>query len=70
MRRLTSALDVSGTLRDQACQRFRSAQGEDLLRGRSIEVIAATSVYGTCRCNGRSQLLDDIVAIGLPARIQ
>ncbi len=63
VRRLTSALDLSGTLRDQACQLFRSAQNQDLLRGRSIEAIAAASVYGACRCNGRSQLLDDIVAV-------
>lgn len=63
VQRLTSALDLSESLRDQACQLFRSAQNEDLLRGRSIEGIAAASVYGTCRCNGRSQLLDDIVAV-------
>jgi len=63
VRRLASALELSDTLRDQACQLFRSAQNEDLLRGRSIEAIAAASVYGACRCNGRSQFLDDIVAV-------
>jgi len=44
VRRLTNALDLSDTLRDQACRLFRSAQNEDLLRGRSIEAIAAASV--------------------------
>jgi transcription initiation factor TFIIB len=63
VRRLASALDLSESLRDQACQLFRSAQNEELLRGRSIEAIAAASIYGACRCNGRSQLLDDIVAV-------
>ena len=63
VQRLASALDLSKSLRDQACQLFRSAQQENLLRGRSIEAIAAASVYGACRCNGRSQLLDDIVAV-------
>jgi len=63
VRRLASALELSDTLRDQACQLFRSAQNEDLLRGRSIEAMAAASVYGACRCNGRSELLDDIVAV-------
>ena len=63
VQRLASALNLSDTLRDQACQLFRTAQNEDLLRGRSIEAIAAASVYGACRCNGRSQLLDDIVAV-------
>ena len=53
VRRLASALELSDSVRDQACQLFRSAQNEDLLRGRSIEAIAAASVYGACRCNGR-----------------
>jgi transcription initiation factor TFIIB len=39
---------------------FRSAQAEDLLRGRFIEAIAAASVYGACRCNSRSRLVDDV----------
>jgi transcription initiation factor TFIIB len=60
VRRLASALELSNSVRDQACQLFRSAQNEDLLRGRSIEAIAAASVYGACRCNGLSRLLDDI----------
>ena len=46
MRRLANALEFSDSVRDQACQLFRSAQNEDLLRGRSIEAIAAASVYG------------------------
>ncbi|SDY86379.1 transcription initiation factor TFIIB [Halopenitus persicus] len=60
VRRLASALELSDSVRDQACQLFRSAQNEDLLRGRSIEAIAAASVYGACRCNGLSWLVDDI----------
>ncbi|MDS0301367.1 transcription initiation factor IIB family protein [Halogeometricum sp. S1BR25-6] len=51
VRRIASALGLSETVRDQACQLFRSAKHEDLLRGRSIEAIAAASVYGACRCN-------------------
>lgn len=60
VRRLTSALELSDSVRDQACQLFRSAQNEDLLRGRSIEAIAAASVYGACRCNGRAVILDEV----------
>ncbi|SFP97580.1 transcription initiation factor TFIIB [Halolamina pelagica] len=60
VRRLASALELSDSVRDQACQLFRSAQNEDLLRGRSIEAIAAASVYGACRCNGLSRLVDDV----------
>jgi len=44
VRRIVSALELSEAIRDQACQLFRSAQNEDLLRGRSIEAIAAASV--------------------------
>jgi len=62
VRRIASVLELSDSVRDQACQLFRSAQSEDLLRGRSIEAIAAAaSIYGVCRCNGHSRLLDDVV---------
>lgn len=61
VRRIASILEISDSIRDQACQLFRSAQTEDLLRGRSIEAIAAASIYGACRCNGHSRLLDDVV---------
>ncbi|MFD1648000.1 transcription initiation factor IIB family protein [Haloarchaeobius litoreus] len=60
VRRLASALELSDSVRDQPCQLFRSAQNEDLLRGRSIEAIAAASIYGACRCNGLSRLVDDV----------
>ena len=60
VRRIASALDLSESVRDQACQLFRSAQDENLLRGRSIEAIATASVYGACRCNGHSRQLSEI----------
>jgi len=55
-----STLELSDSIRDQACQLFRSAQNEDLLRGRSIEAIATASVYGACRCNDRPVILDEV----------
>ncbi|USZ73508.1 transcription initiation factor IIB [Natronosalvus halobius] len=61
IRRIASALEFTESVRDQACQLFRSAQTEDLLRGRSIEAMAAASVYGACRCNGLSRTLEGIV---------
>mgnify|MGYP000170996018 CR=1 FL=1 len=61
VRRIASVLELSGSVRDQACQLFRSAQTEDLLRGRSIEAIAAASIYGVCRCNQHPLLLEDVV---------
>jgi transcription initiation factor TFIIB len=60
VRRIASGLELSESVRDQAFQFFRSAQNEDLLRGRSIEAIAAASVYGACRCNGFSRLRSEV----------
>jgi len=65
--RIVSALELSETIRDQACQLFRSAQNEGLLPGRSIEAMATASVYGACRCNGLSRTLDDVID---PARVE
>jgi len=48
-RRIASALGLPESIRDQACALYRSASSEDLLRGRSIETIAAASVYAACR---------------------
>ncbi|OIB57319.1 transcription initiation factor IIB [Natrialba sp. SSL1] len=67
VRRIVSALELSETIRDQACQLFRSAQNDNLLPGRSIEAMAAASVYGACRCNGLSRTLGDVTD---PARVE
>jgi len=45
---------------DQSCQLFRSAQSDDLLRGRSIAAIGAASVYEACRCNSLSRLVGEV----------
>ena len=39
---------------------FRSASDSNLLPGRSIEAIAAASVYAACRCNGLPRTLSEI----------
>jgi transcription initiation factor TFIIB len=62
VRRLASGFELSEPVRDQACQLFRSAQNEDLLRARSIEGIDGASVYGACRCNGLYLLFDEVPA--------
>ncbi len=63
VRRIAGVLELSETIRDQACQLFRSAQREDLLPGRSIEAMAAASVYSACRCNGLSRTLEDVTEL-------
>ncbi|WP_255197743.1 transcription initiation factor IIB [Halorarius litoreus] len=63
IRRMTSALGFTKAFRDRACRLFSSAQEADLLRGRSIETIAAASVYAACRCEGRPQTVADIAQV-------
>ncbi|WP_435066188.1 transcription initiation factor IIB [Halobaculum sp. EA56] len=60
IRRIASALGLSDSVRDQACRLFRTAQDQHLLPGRSIEAMAAASVFGACRCNGQSWLIADV----------
>ena len=50
--RLVGALDLTRPRREEASVLFRRAQADDLLVGRSIESIAAGSVYAACRCSG------------------
>jgi transcription initiation factor TFIIB len=67
VRRIVSALGLSTVVRDRACTLFRNAQDADLLRGRSIEAVAAASVYAACRCN---RLLRTIAEIEAYARCE
>ena len=52
IRRIVASLGLAQSIRDQACSLFRTAQSEQLCRGRSLEAVAAASVYATTRCNG------------------
>lgn len=52
VRRLTSALDLPDSLRERAAMLFRRAHEKGLAHGRSLDALAAASVYGSCRCNG------------------
>ena len=63
IRRMTSALGLSRSIRDQACQLFRTAQDADLLQGRSIEVIASASVYAVCRLNEQPRPFGDVARV-------
>lgn len=62
-RRVVSALDLPQSIRDQACALFRSAANEDLLPGRSIEAIAAGSVYAACWCTGLPRTLEEVATV-------
>jgi transcription initiation factor TFIIB len=51
VRHVTEELELGEEFQEQACQLFRTAQNEDLLRGRSIEAFGAAVVYAVTRIN-------------------
>ncbi|XVH32942.1 transcription initiation factor IIB [Haloferacaceae archaeon DSL9] len=61
IRRLVGALSLPKRVRDHACSLFRSAQNEDLLRGRSLEGFASACVYAACRIASVSRTTDEVV---------
>lgn len=63
IRRLVSALSLPERIRDQACSLFRSAQEENLLRGRTIEGFACAGVYAACRVGGISRTVDELLEV-------
>jgi transcription initiation factor TFIIB len=71
VRRVTSALELPRSVRGQACALYRTAAGENLIVGRSIEAVAAASVYAVCRCVGLPRTFDEVseVAAVAPKRV-
>lgn len=63
IRRITGALGLYRSLRDQACRLFRTAQDEGLLPGRSIEAVASACLYAVCRIDGHPRTFDEIAAV-------
>ena len=62
IRRIVSALSLPTTVRDQACDLFRSAQNENLVRGRSLEGFAAATIYATCRTLEIPRTVEEVTA--------
>ena len=63
IRRMTDVLGLPEHVRDQACTLFDSAQGESLLRGRSIEGFASACLYATCRVAGLARTVEEVVDV-------
>lgn len=61
--RLASALDLPDSIREEACMLYRRAQKDDLVRGRSIELVAAGSLYAACRCRGYPRTLEEVATV-------
>lgn len=60
---MTSALGLSKSIRNQACQLFWTAQNDDLLRGRSIEAVASACIYDICRLNEQPRTFGEIARV-------
>lgn len=58
--RLVSALELPYSVREQACVYYRRAQHEGLLIGRSMEALAAGSVYAACRCDRCTRTVEEV----------
>lgn len=49
--RMASALGLGDPVREQACQLFRDAQAQGVLKGLSIEAVATAALRAACRAN-------------------
>lgn len=61
--RMSSALDVPTSTREEAARIFRRAQEEDFLPGRSIEGVSASALYVACRRDGVPRSLDAVATV-------
>jgi len=61
--RITSALDLPDVIHSEACQIFREAKTEDLLRGQSIEGIASAAIALAAKNHAIFRSYDDIASV-------
>lgn len=58
--RMGSSLGVPRSVREMAAVIYRRALDQDLIRGRSIEGVAAAALYAACRGNGTPRSLEEM----------
>ena len=61
--RMASALGIPRSVREVACVMYRRALDEDLIRGRSIEGVATSTLYAACRMEGIPRSLEEVAAV-------
>ncbi|WP_092906453.1 transcription initiation factor IIB [Halostagnicola kamekurae] len=61
--RMASALGVPRSIREVASVLYRRALDEDLIRGRSIEGVATSTLYAACRMEGVPRSLEEVAAV-------
>lgn len=60
IKRVTSVLNLSNRIEEEACRIYREASFKGLVKGRAIENVAAASVYAACRSFDSPMSLKDI----------
>jgi transcription initiation factor TFIIB len=66
--RLSGNINVSAPLKEKAAVIYRKALDKGLVRGRSINAVAAASLYAACRKSGASRTLREISEASLVNR--
>ncbi|APX97234.1 transcription initiation factor IIB [Natronorubrum daqingense] len=61
--RMASSLAIPRSVREVACVMYRRALDEDLIRGRSIEGVATSTLYAACRMEGIPRSLEEVSAV-------
>jgi transcription initiation factor TFIIB len=68
--RMASFLGVPRSVREVASVLYRRALDEDLIRGRSIEGVATSTLYAACRMEGIPRSLDEVAAVSRVERME
>ncbi len=66
--RMASALGLPRNVRENAAVAYRNAVNKNLIRGRSIEGVAASALYASCRQCGVPRTLDEIASVSRVSR--
>ncbi|MCU4744108.1 transcription initiation factor IIB [Natronoglomus mannanivorans] len=68
--RMASALGVPRSVREVASVLYRRTLDEDLIRGRSIEGVATSTLYAACRMEGIPRSLDEVSTVSRVERME
>jgi transcription initiation factor TFIIB len=63
IRRMSAALDVPKSVQEVAGKYYRQASEKNLIRGRSIDSVAASSLYAALRTSGIPRSLEEIAEV-------
>ncbi len=63
--RIGSVLGLSNQMREEACHLYKKAVKKNLIRGRSINCIASSCIYTTCRQVGKPRTMEEISSVTL-----